>query len=173
MAGSTLNNSDRSAMITMFIVAYIICVLCAIIPLYGFFGLPDKAQKLSYFKVDKNSQKDLKETLANFNSLVTTLDSLLKVENLESRYGTATLELRTLTEGLKKEGNPYYPVFSKIADLYDQIKKYCENSSKAEQLNSDNIKLTKDLDEKKNELDDLKDDMEKLEDQLKDAKKGS
>ena len=155
----------------MFIVVYVICVLCAIIPLYGIFALPEKAKERSEFQVDKSSMKSQKELLTKFSSLVVTLDSLLKAANLESRYDLAKLEMRTLTEDLKKTENPYFPVFSQVTDLYDKIKVYCETSKKSEELNKENAKLTKDLDEKKKDFDDLKEKMEKLEDQLRDSKK--
>ena len=54
MKGSFVSNNDRNAIITMFIVAYVICLLCAIIPLYAIFALPEKAKEVAYFKLDKS-----------------------------------------------------------------------------------------------------------------------
>ena len=170
MKGSFVSNNDRNAIITMFIVAYVICLLCAIIPLYAIFALPEKAKEVAYFKLDKRSDNTQKEILLRFDSLVVTLDSLLTAANLESRYTTTAGYLRILTDNQKKARNPYYPVFLHVADLYDQIKGYCENSKKVDNLTKENISLQKELDDKKKEFDDLKKEKDKLEIQLEKAK---
>ena len=160
MEGSFVSNNDRNSMITLFIIVYLICILCAIIPIIGIFGLPEKA-KAVYFKIDKksdNSQKD-HAAVVKFDSLVNTLDSLLKAKELTSRYRTATTEMRTLSDNLKKSGNPYQSVFNTVANLFDRIETYCDNSAKADQLEKDlNIlkiekeQLTKDLQEANNKI---------------------
>jgi hypothetical protein len=171
MKGSFVNNNDRNTMITMFIVAYVICILCAIIPLYAIFGLPEKAKEVAYFKLDKKTDNTQKEVLLRFDSLVNTLDSLLKASNPESSTYTATaLYMRILTDDQKKARNPYYPVFLNVANLYDQIKGYCENSKKVDNLTKENTTLLKELDELKKEFEDLKDEKVKLEFQLEKAK---
>lgn len=166
MKGSFVSNDDRNSMITMFIVVYVVCILCAIIPLIFIFGLPEKAKDVAYFKVDKKSDNNQKDLLVQFDTYIITLDSLLKAENLESRYGTATIGLRTLTDGLKKERNPYSSVFIKVADLYDQIKVYCERSKKTNDLEKENANLKTEIEKKDEALKKLEEDKKDLEEKL-------
>ena len=154
-------------MITIFIIAYVICILCAILPLYGFFGLPKNAKELSELKADKNTTKNNTETLAKFKTLVTTLDSLLMEKNLESLYSYNAGQLRELEGEMKTSGSPYEYFVNRVAGLYDKIKKYCETSARTEQLSEENEKMKTTIEENKEKIKKLQDDKEKLQDQLR------
>ena len=173
MKGSFVSSDDRNSMITMFIVAYVICILCAIIPLIFIFGLPEKAKDVAYFKGGNNSDNNQKELLMQFDTYVTTLDSLLKAENLGSRYDKGTFMLRMLTDSLKKESNPYNSVLTKFADLYDQIKAYCENSKRVNDLAKENATLKTDIVKKDEALKKLEEEKKALEEKLNKPKEGN
>jgi hypothetical protein len=124
-----------------------------------------------YSKAGKKSDGGREKVLvASFDSLAFTLDSLLNVPDLGSRYGSAALRMRTLAEDLQKTNNLYNPVFLKVADLYDKIAGFCEKSKKVDDLTKENINLSTQLESKKLEYDKLKLDKDKLEIQLEKAK---
>ena len=155
MAGAYLNNSERNAMIVRFIMVYIICILLAIIPLYAFFSLPGwaEAKYLPYLKIDRSTDSKKDESIEKYERLVTSLDAFLKQSKLESDYRITTDSLNKIALSQIHASNPYGIVMKKVAELYDQIASYCYNSSKVDQLKTDNIKLEEDRKQLQKDLD--------------------
>jgi hypothetical protein len=160
------SDTDRQSVITIFIVIYVICIACALVPLIMLFGLPDNVTKNTALQLGKSNEKQQKETLEKYDSLVASLETMLKENKVKADYRLAVDEMNRLSENVKKSGNPYHVVFKRVTYLYDEFEKTADKLATIDtlkaQLNAAQAAMAK----QKEEMDKQKTKMEFMELQL-------
>ena len=155
MAGSNIKDTDRSVILTRFILLYIVSILCAIIPLYYLLNIPDMA--IGELKASKLSAKGQKEQIEGFIQIYTELEQYKEKNQFLKEYTYLKNKLYNFAKDSVGNSNLYKPLFLKVSDLYEFIQKMNENSTdkatldkcKAELENMEKEK--KDVDEKLND----------------------
>jgi len=146
------DSDNRNTVMTRFILIYIICLLCAIVPLYYLFNIPGKViQKL---KVSELSVKSQKIRIDRYQTIMTELDKYLAENKFEKEYTKGVYDLYAFAKDSIDERNLYKPLFIKIADLYEKIEKINSAGGKAdiERLTEENKTLKSDLKDKEREI---------------------
>jgi hypothetical protein len=150
------DDDNRNTIMTRFVLIYIICILCAVVPLYYLFNIPGKAiQKL---KVSEMSVKSQKIRIDRYQSIMTEIDKYLAENKFEKEYKKSVYDLYAFAKDSIDEKNLYKPLFIKITDLYQAIEKMNEGSGKAEleRLTEENKTLKSEKKDLEKERDDLK-----------------
>jgi uncharacterized protein YoxC len=98
------------------------------------FGLPENVKHNPTLQLGKSTEKQQKEILEKYQTLVDTLEGLLKENKLGSDYRLAVDKLNLLAEEVKEGGNPYNPVFKRVANLYEGFEKAAENYATIDEL---------------------------------------
>lgn len=157
MSESFNTGNDRSTITTRFLLVYIICILCAVVPLYYLFSIPDKAiQKL---KVSELSEKKQRKNIERYKEIMVDLDKFLTEKKLEKEYRDCIDVLYRFAKDSVDEKNLYKPLFIKIADLYENLGKMNEGGGKAE------------IDKLKAQIDKMTEDQKQAERDLKNCEK--
>jgi hypothetical protein len=135
------SSNDRNTLLIRFMLIYIICILCAIVPLYYLFNIPGIA--LQKLKVSEMSVKSQKDKIDHYQLIMTDLDKYLAENKLEKEYRKCVDDLYSIAKDSIDEKNLYKPLFIKITDLYEMIEKINEGGGKAEidKLKEENEKL--------------------------------
>jgi hypothetical protein len=141
MADFQGSSNDRSTLLFRFILVYLICIFCAVIPLYYLFNIPGIA--LQKLKVSEMSVKSQKNKIDRYQSIMAELDKYLADNKLGKEYTKSVLDLYSIAKDSIDEKNLYKPLFIKITDLYEMIEKINEGGGKAEidKLKEENEKL--------------------------------
>lgn len=156
MVGSSIKDNDRSAILTRFIILYIVSILCGIIPLYYLFAIPDVA--ISELKASKLSTKGQQEQIDRFKELFSELDQFKEKKQFLNEYKNLNFKLYNFAKDSVDKTNLYKPVFIKVSDLYEYIQKMNEQGADKESIE----KL-------KTELETIKNAKEAVDQQLKDC----
>jgi hypothetical protein len=151
------SSDNMNTAFTRFLLIYIICILCAVVPLYYLFNIPGIA--LQKLKVSEMSVKSQKNRIDRYQSIMTELDKYMAENKFEKEYKKSVYDLYCLAKDSIDEKNLYKPLFIKITDLYGAIEKMNEGGGKADidKLKEENEKLV-------GENKDMKDKIENLED---------
>ncbi len=159
MEGKHHSGTDRQSLITIFIVVYLICIACALVPMIMLFGLPENVKHNPTLQLGKSTEKQQKEVLEKYQTLIDTLEGLLKENKLGSDYRLAVDKLNLLAEEVKESGNPYHPVFKRVSYLYESFEKAADNYATIDELKiklkeaDETIKdLEKTVEEQKDEI---------------------
>ena len=156
MATPPPNPDERNAILFRFILFYVICILCALIPLYYLFNVNGEMSKR--ISVSGVSSKKQNETLEKFLKVVSDVDKRLASDKIDNDYKALVFDLFEIARNDSiKEKNVYNPLLLKIARLYEKIQVYSqidirterddlksklkELQNKYDQLNTDKIKL--------------------------------
>jgi hypothetical protein len=157
MAVSNPKETDRGAILTRFILLYIVSILCAIIPLYYLFNIPEVA--FSELKASKLSAKGQQEQIERFELIYSELDQQKDKNNFLNEYQNLALKLFNFAKDSVENTNPYKPLFVKVPGLYQDILKMNQQSADKElieKLKGDVEKLTKEKEKVEEDLDDCK-----------------
>jgi hypothetical protein len=141
MADFQGSSNDRNTLLIRFILVYLICIFCAVIPLYYLFNIPGIA--LQKLKVSEMSVKSQKNKIDHYQSIMSDLDKYLAENKIGKEYTKSVLDLYSIAKDSIDEKNLYKPLFLKITDLYEMIGKINEGGGKAEidKLKEENEKL--------------------------------
>ena len=151
------NSEDRKAMLTQFIVFYIISVLCITVPLYYLFNIPDKV--LSQLNASRFSEKNEQDKLNRIKSIMDELDLYVKENKFEKEYNNLFPKLYNLAQdSIDKSDESQIILLKKISDLYEQIAKIYALGGKLEieSLKKDIESKDEEIETIKKELDDCK-----------------
>jgi hypothetical protein len=132
-------------------------ILCAIIPLYFLFNIPDK--NISELRASKFSVKGQTDRLDSILVICDSLDKSLSEKNLRMEFHFTKL-LSAYEHIDKKE--LYWPLFLKVSTLYQYINKINESDLKIRytRLKADSARMSADMIQLKADLkscNDLKD----------------
>jgi hypothetical protein len=148
MSNSLNNSNDRNTMMIRFVIVYVVCLLCAIIPLYYLFSLKDLVpEKLD---LPKKESKDDIRSITRFQQITSQLDSILNKQNMAPESIAILTSLFTFTKDSLDRSVPYKPLFLKTYDLY----KF--KSAIMDTLRKRTESMTVELNKCKNECRDLK-----------------
>lgn len=157
MENSNLSNEDRQAIITKFVLLYVICILCFLVPMYYLFNIPDKI--INKLNVTEYSAKNQQKKLDRYKLIWGELDAYIAEDKISMEYHNSLNKLYALAKDSIDEKNLYKPLYLKISYLYENIEK--ENA-----LGYGKTKF----DELKKEYEQLKTDYQKLESELDNCK---
>ena len=115
MAGSNIKDTDRSVILTRFILLYIVSILCAIIPLYYLLNIPDMA--IGELKASKLSAKGQKEQIEGFIQIYTELEQYKEKNQFLKEYTYLKNKLYNFAKDSVGNSNLYKPLFLKVSDL--------------------------------------------------------
>lgn len=157
MADFMGSSNERNTVLFRFILIYLICVCCAVIPLYYLFNIPEIA--LNRLKVSEMSVKSQKDKIDRFQVIMKDLDKNLAENKLEKEYRKSVDDLYSISKDSIDEKNLYKPLFIKITDLYEMIEKINEEGGKAEidRLKEENNKLVSENTQLKDKIENLQD----------------
>jgi hypothetical protein len=143
---------DRNAILFRFIIFYVICILCALIPLYYLFNVNGEISKR--ISVSGVSSKKQNESLEKFLKVITNVDKRLASDKIDNDYKAMVFDLLEIARNDSiKENNVYDPLLLKIARLYEKIQFYSQ------------IDIRTERDELKAKLKELQDKYDKLNDE--------
>jgi peptidoglycan hydrolase CwlO-like protein len=151
------DSEDRKAMLTRFIVFYVICVLCITVPLYYLFNIPDKV--LSQLSASRFSEKNEQDKLSRIKSIMDELDSYVKENKFEKEYNNLYPKLYNLAQdSIDKADQSQIVMLKKVSDLYEQIAKIYALGGKVEieSLKKDIESMEEEIKSITKELDDCK-----------------
>ncbi|MFZ4546117.1 MAG: hypothetical protein ACOYN4_01710 [Bacteroidales bacterium] len=154
MSPNPNDSEDRKAMLTRFIVFYVICVLCITVPLYYLFNIPDKV--LSQLSASRFMEKNEQEKIDRINTIIAELDQYVKENKYEKEYKYCYEKLYTYAKDSIDQSVAYKIYVIKVSDLYQRIKEIYEQAGKEEIE-----RLQKEVESKDKELDDCKEKFEK------------
>ena len=126
MTGPSISTSERNAMITRFFVVYIICLLCAILPLIFLFNIPElEITKLDLAKTADPNGKE-KDFAERYYKAVAEIDKYVIANKFDERFTYQLLKLMQIKDSLDST-QFYHPAFVKIRELYHSIQEKSEN----------------------------------------------
>ncbi|MCX6270823.1 MAG: hypothetical protein NTU44_06315 [Bacteroidetes bacterium] len=148
METKTPSNEERNSLITRFILMFVVSLLCAIIPLYFLFSLPDKA--INKLNARGMSIKAQKEKVERLKTLIADLDKFWKEKNFGKEYTNSSGKLYNFAKDSIDESDINKFVYVRISDIYDSIQKAGEGTGGNEneelkKLKEDKTKLETDL----------------------------
>jgi hypothetical protein len=132
-------NDNRNAMITRFVIVYVICILCAIVPLYYLFNMAEVVPaKLSLPKKDAKNET---MPIVRFRQITLQLDSTLDKKNMATERGYILDKMYRFVTDTVDKANPYKSMYLTFYELYkyriaisDQLR------TRTDSLNSELVK---------------------------------
>jgi hypothetical protein len=130
---ANLDKDERNIILTRFIVLYVICVLCALIPFYYLFKIPGITQEK--FDTIKGYYANKKDKVDQFRMNTVKLDNFLKGDFRKAEF-EENLNLCFSAKDLIDPNNPYDSLFYDIKKLYKAIGDNNETINKLQGMNS-------------------------------------